>query len=86
MVDTWIMVQDIEVDIVRTRSLCVMKSRGMVHSNEVRRFKISDKGISLLPIHHDKKRALSETARSLKEHQNLSTSNESIRIKESARG
>ena len=35
MVDTWMMVQDIEVDEERTRSLCVMKSRGMVHSHEV---------------------------------------------------
>src|SRR5450759_3019910 len=50
MVDTWIMVQDIEVDAERTRSLCVMKSRGMVHSNEVRMFKISGKGIILKPI------------------------------------
>ncbi|MEJ0106237.1 MAG: helical backbone metal receptor [Bacteroidota bacterium] len=33
MVDTWMMVQDIEVDAERTRSLCVMKSRGdFIHS------------------------------------------------------
>ena len=50
MVDTWIMVQDIEVHYERNRSLCVMKSRGMSHSNEVRKFTISDNGISLHPI------------------------------------
>jgi circadian clock protein KaiC len=86
MVDTWIMVQDIEVDVVRTRSLCVMKSRGMVHSNEVKQFRISNKGISLIQIHPDKKGVLPETERSIKEHENLSTSKESIRIKESTRG
>jgi circadian clock protein KaiC len=43
MVDTWVMVQDIEVDNERTRSLCVMKSRGMPHSNEVWKFQISNK-------------------------------------------
>jgi circadian clock protein KaiC len=86
MVDTWIMVQDIEVDAERTRSLCVMKSRGMVHSNEVRKFKISGKGINLTPISSaDKIETLSESKRRVKEHQNLSTSKESIGLKESAR-
>ena len=75
MVDTWMMVQDIEVDAERTRSLCVMKSRGMIHSNEVRRFIISSKGISLMPIiQSEKKESLNEIKRSVKEHQNLSTS------------
>ena len=81
MVDTWIMVQDIEVDSNRTRSLCVMKSRGMVHSSEVKRFSISSKGITLFPI------VQSEigSRRSLKEHLNLSTSKGSNGLKESSR-
>jgi circadian clock protein KaiC len=74
MVDTWMMVQDIEVEAERTRSLCVMKSRGMAHSNEVRRFKISSKGISLLPIISAEKRSLKDTKRRTEEHHNLSTS------------
>ncbi len=74
MVDTWIMVQDIEVDAERTRSLCVMKSRGMHHSNEVRRFVISGKGISLAPIVRSKKDLLSEAKRAAREHGNISTS------------
>jgi len=81
MVDTWIMVQDIEVDAKRTRSLCIMKSRGMNHSKEVRRFNISKTGIQLLPIVTDGKALLSETKRARKEHRNLSTSKESIGIK-----
>ncbi len=73
MVDTWMMVQDIEVDAERTRSLCVMKSRGMVHSNEVRKFIISSKGISLRTI-DIKKDFLNASRRTAKEHENLSTS------------
>jgi len=85
MVDTWIMVQDIEVDNERTRSLCVMKSRGMPHSNEVRMFKISSKGITLHPLIAEKDRTPADTKRSEKEHQNLSTSKESNELKESSR-
>lgn len=76
MVDTWMMVQDIEVENERTRSLCVMKSRGMVHSNEVMKFQISNKGIALLPIRTDKSVSLASSKRMAKEHQNLSTSKE----------
>jgi circadian clock protein KaiC len=76
MVDTWMMVQDIELEAERTRSLCVMKSRGMVHSNEVRRFMISSKGIALIPIVSVEKRSMADSKRSVKEHQNLATSKE----------
>lgn len=71
MVDTWMMVQDIEVDGERTRSLCVMKSRGMKHSNQVKRFDISSKGITISEI---TKNANNGSKRKLKEHTNLSTS------------
>jgi circadian clock protein KaiC len=74
MVDTWMMVQDIEVDAERTRSLCVMKSRGMVHSNQVMKFDISSKGISLHTLGKGKKGRLAASKRRNKEHQNLSTS------------
>jgi len=84
MVDTWMMVQDIEVDAERTRSLCVMKSRGMVHSNEVRRFNISSKGIHLSPIVINKKASLTDSRRKIKEHENLATSKESIGDKDNS--
>ena len=73
MVDTWVMVQDIEVDNERTRSLCIMKSRGMPHSNEVWKFQISNKGIKLLP-HLSKKGPKTDTKRKIKENENLATS------------
>ncbi len=85
MVDTWVMVQDIEVESERTRSLCIMKSRGMVHSTEVEKFEISAKGITLYPIDHNIKTSSSNSLRKAKEHESLSTSKESIGVKESSR-
>jgi circadian clock protein KaiC len=85
MVDTWMMVQDIEIDAERSRSLCIMKSRGMAHSTDVHKFIISPKGITLVPIVANKKGLLAEAKRKAKEHDNLSTSKESIEVKESSR-
>ena len=48
LVDTWISVRDIEANGERNRAMYVMKSRGMKHSNKVREFVISDKGLNLI--------------------------------------
>lgn len=86
MVDTWMMVQDIEVEEVRKRSLCVMKSRGMIHSHLVREFNISSKGITLSPIVRSVKENSTGSKRRAKENKNLSTSRgEADGFKETAR-
>jgi circadian clock protein KaiC len=54
MVDTWIMLEDLELEGERNRSMYVMKSRGMNHSKEVREFVISSTGINLIPITRNK--------------------------------
>ena len=51
MMDTWILVRDIEQNSERNRGIYVLKSRGMNHSTQVREFVITDNGISLLPIY-----------------------------------
>ncbi len=48
LIDTWILVRNIEYNGERNRGLTVLKSRGMAHSNQVREFVMSDKGIELL--------------------------------------
>jgi circadian clock protein KaiC len=50
MVDTWILIRDIESNGERNRALYVLKSRGMKHSARIREFVITDKGIELLPV------------------------------------
>jgi circadian clock protein KaiC len=48
MVDTWLLLRDIELGGERNRALYVLKSRGMNHSNQVREFLITTKGIKLV--------------------------------------
>lgn len=50
LVDTWIMVRDVEGLGERNRGVFVIKSRGMHHSNQVREFVITRQGIKLLDI------------------------------------
>jgi circadian clock protein KaiC len=47
MVDTWLLLRDIETGGERNRLIYVLKSRGMAHSNQVREFLITSKGIKL---------------------------------------
>jgi circadian clock protein KaiC len=51
LVDTWLLVRDIELGGERNRALYVLKSRGMVHSNQVREFLITSRGLRLLPAY-----------------------------------
>ncbi|NIJ54418.1 circadian clock protein KaiC [Dyadobacter arcticus] len=50
LVDAWLLLRDIESNGERNRCLYVMKSRGMKHSNKVREFLITDKGLRLVEV------------------------------------
>ena len=47
IIDTWLLVRDVEVYGERIRGLYLLKSRGMSHSNRIREFKLTDHGIEL---------------------------------------
>jgi circadian clock protein KaiC len=47
IMDTWILLKDIEANGERNRGLYVLKSRGMAHSNQIREFIITDRGVTL---------------------------------------
>jgi circadian clock protein KaiC len=49
LIDTWILLRDVELNGERNRVLHVLKSRGMAHSNQLREFVMSSSGIHLLP-------------------------------------
>jgi len=50
LVDAWLQVRDIENNGERNRGMYIMKSRGMKHSNQVREFVITDKGLDLVNV------------------------------------
>lgn len=50
LIDTWITVRDMEGMGERNRGIFIIKARGMGHSNQVREFIITNKGIELLDV------------------------------------
>ena len=51
LTDTWILLRDQELNGERNRCLYVLKSRGMAHSNQIREFVMSKKGVRLIPAY-----------------------------------
>jgi circadian clock protein KaiC len=51
LMDAWILLQNIEASGERNRGLYILKSRGMDHSNQVREFILSDRGVELRDVY-----------------------------------
>jgi len=51
LVDTWLLLRDIELGGERNRAMYVLKSRGMAHSNQIREFLLTDRGIQLADVY-----------------------------------
>jgi circadian clock protein KaiC len=51
LVDTWLILRDLELNGEVNRGLHIIKSRGMAHSNQVREFIMSERGIELKDIY-----------------------------------
>jgi circadian clock protein KaiC len=51
LVDTWLILRDLELNGERNRGLHILKSRGMAHSNQVREFIMSNRGIELKDVY-----------------------------------
>ncbi|MGP3726272.1 circadian clock protein KaiC [Cereibacter sphaeroides] len=67
LMDGWVLMLNREVNGEFNRELYLLKARGMAHSNQVREFQMSDRGISLLPPHLGEGGALTGTARKAEE-------------------
>lgn len=63
LVDAWMLVRDIEFNGERNRGLYMMKSRGMKHSNQVREFVITDRGLDLIDVYLGPEGVLTGSAR-----------------------
>jgi len=51
LIDTWLLLRDIELGGERNRGLYVLKSRGMAHSNQIREFLLTNNGIILQDVY-----------------------------------
>jgi circadian clock protein KaiC len=67
LMDTWLLVRDVEKDGERNRALYIMKSRGMSHSKEVREFVITSNGLELVDVYRGPEGVLIGSARIAKE-------------------
>jgi circadian clock protein KaiC len=47
LIDTWLLLRDIELSGERNRGMYVLKSRGMANSNQIREFILTDHGVKL---------------------------------------
>jgi len=63
LIDTWLLLRDIEIGGERNRGLYVLKSRGMSHSNQIREFRLTDNGIELLDVYVGSDGVLTGSAR-----------------------
>ena len=69
LMDTWLLLRNVEFNGERNRLIYVLKSRGMAHSNQVREFLLSDAGIELRAVYPGGDRVLTGTARVAQEAQ-----------------
>jgi circadian clock protein KaiC len=51
LIDTWVLLRDIELNGERNRAVYLVKSRGMAHSNQLREFVMGKTGIRLIPAY-----------------------------------
>jgi circadian clock protein KaiC len=70
LMDTWVLLRNVEtLSGERNRLLYVLKSRGMAHSNQVREFVLSDRGIHLTDVYVGAGTVLTGSARLIQEAQ-----------------
>lgn len=63
IVDSWLLTRDIELDGERNRALYVLKSRGMAHSNQLREFLLTERGVDVLDVYVGPEGALTGSSR-----------------------
>ncbi|MBK5226073.1 MAG: circadian clock protein KaiC [Thermoleophilia bacterium] len=67
VMDTWLLLRDVEYSGERTRMLSILKSRGMDHSNQMREFLITSKGVDLIDAYLGSGLVLTGAARTVQE-------------------
>jgi len=67
LIDTWLLLRDIELSGERNRGMYVLKSRGMAHSNQIREFILTDHGVELREVYIGASGVLTGSARMAQE-------------------
>ena len=67
IMDTWLLLRDIESNGERNRGLYILKSRGMAHSNQIREFRLTNHGVELIPAYLGPAGVLTGAARQAQE-------------------
>jgi circadian clock protein KaiC len=67
LMDTWILLRNLEYNGERNRGLYVLKSRGMAHSNQIREYILTDHGVELVKVYTGPGGVLTGTARVVQE-------------------
>jgi len=73
VIDTWLLLRDIDSGGERNRCLSILKSRGMAHSNQIREFLLTDHGVELRDVYVGPEGVLTGSARLTKEAENEAT-------------
>ncbi len=63
LIDTWLLLRDIELNGERNRGMYVLKSRGMANSNQIREFVLTNHGVELRDVYIGGKGVLTGSAR-----------------------
>jgi circadian clock protein KaiC len=79
VVDTWILLRDIELGGERNRGLYVLKSRGMPHSNQIREFRLSEHGVELLDVYRGPEGVLTGSMRLAQEARDRAAEEQQLR-------
>ena len=67
LIDTWLLLRDIELGGERNRGLYVIKSRGMKHSNQIREFHLTPDGVQLEDVYLGSEGVLTGSMRAAQE-------------------
>ena len=73
LVDTWLLLRNVESDGERNRLLSILKSRGTAHSNQVREFVLTDHGAELVDVYVGPAGVVTGAARLVQETQERGT-------------
>jgi circadian clock protein KaiC len=67
LMDTWILLRNLEHNGERNRGLFILKARGIAHSNQIREFVFTDRGVELKEVYIGSEGVLAGTARAAQE-------------------